>query len=238
MAIPLQNIKLELFPIVNELKPKEFYRNHLPHLQPLGGTFFVTYNLADAVPYKLWKKWKEEIQALLAELESNSSLFSSQKHLLDQKDAYLKKAFAKYDKYLDSNNGPLHLKNPQVANVVADSLHFWDNKKLELIGYSIMPNHVHTTFRLFSPEELDGSKVYLEKIMQSIKLYSARNCNKILGKTGTFWQRESYDRLVRDRNELHRILTYTVCNPVKAGLCSSPKEWPWTYVKEKYNDVM
>ena len=41
---------------------KEFHKRNLPHLQPLGGTFFVTYNLANAIPKRILDKWKEEFE--------------------------------------------------------------------------------------------------------------------------------------------------------------------------------
>jgi hypothetical protein len=64
-----------------------------------------------------------------------------------------------------------------------------------------------------------------EKIMQSVKRYSARRCNERLGRTGTFWQDESHDHCVRDDEELLRIVRYIEENPVKAGLANSPDAW-------------
>ena len=47
----------------------------------------------------------------------------------------------------------------------------------------------------------------LARITKSIKNYSARPANALLNRTGhPFWQDESYDRWVRDRNELSSIL--------------------------------
>ncbi len=50
---------------------KTFYRNRLPHLMPLGGTFFITFRLADALPQhiladliKNWEAQKREIEAV------------------------------------------------------------------------------------------------------------------------------------------------------------------------------
>ena len=65
--------------------------------------------------------------------------------------------------------------------------------------------------------------------MQSLKRFTAREANRMLGRTGqAFWQEESYDRLVRDETEFRRITRYIEMNPVNAGLAVSPEEFPWS----------
>jgi REP element-mobilizing transposase RayT len=65
--------------------------------------------------------------------------------------------------------------------------------------------------------------------MQSLKRFTAREGNRILGFTGQpFWQDESYDRLVRDEGEFQRIVRYIETNPVNAGLVAMPEEFPWS----------
>ncbi len=61
--------------------------------------------------------------------------------------------------------------------------------------------------------------------MHSLKRYTARECNGLLGRSGAFWQPESYDRLVRNEAELERIVHYVEHNPVTAGLCERPEDW-------------
>ena len=72
-----------------------------------------------------------------------------------------------------------------------------------------------------------------EKIMQSIKRYSARLCNQYLERSGTFWQEESYDHTVRDLDELGRVIEYIENNPVKAGLVKSPEQWPFSSARDR-----
>jgi REP element-mobilizing transposase RayT len=67
--------------------------------------------------------------------------------------------------------------------------------------------------------------------MQSLKRHTARQANRILNRRGTFWQAESYDHVVRDEQELERIVEYVIDNPVKAGLIADGLAWPWTYVR-------
>jgi hypothetical protein len=82
-----------------------------------------------------------------------------------------------------------------------------------------MPNHVHL---LITPA------ISISEIMQSLKRFTARRANQILGLTGQpFWQDESYDRLVRNAMEFHRIMKYIERNPVVAGLAESGEAFPW-----------
>lgn len=53
-----------------------------------------------------------------------------------------------------------------------------------------------------------------------------------------FWPSEYYNREVRDKAELHRIVFYVLDNQVKAGLCKNRKGWPWSYVKSALNEFM
>lgn len=74
-----------------------------------------------------------------------------------------------------------------------------------------------TSNAFFSDESPDNLSP-LSKIMHSLKSYTANEANRFLGRTGPFWQRESYDHLVRDDRELVRIAEYIAHNPVKAKL--------------------
>jgi hypothetical protein len=63
-----------------------------------------------------------------------------------------------------------------------------------------------------------------------LKKNTAIKCNKVLGRTGAFWQHESYDHIVRDADELKRIVSYVLNNPVKAGLTGYPEQWDYSFV--------
>lgn len=75
--------------------------------------------------------------------------------------------------------------------------------------------------------------------MHTLKLFTAKECNQHLGVKGRpFWQSESYDRVVRDKAELYRIISYVLDNPLKAGLVENRKDWLWSYIKSDYNDFV
>ncbi|MGA8598490.1 MAG: hypothetical protein WB676_27550 [Bryobacteraceae bacterium] len=62
-----------------------------------------------------------------------------------------------------------------------------------------------------------------------MKGYTAREANRVLRRTGEpFWQCESYDRWIRNQQELERVWKYIEHNPVRAGLVVNPEEYRWS----------
>ncbi|MEP7135739.1 MAG: transposase [Chloroflexota bacterium] len=106
---------------------------------------------------------------------------------------------------------------------------YHDGEWFDVLAYCIMPNHGHLILTPF--ESSNTADHSLQKIMHNIKRNSANHANKVLGRTGAFWQHESYDRFVRDEKELERIIKYVLYNPVKAGLVDDRAKWKWTYCK-------
>jgi putative transposase len=90
-----------------------------------------------------------------------------------------------------------------------------------------MPNHVH----LVIADNVKRSDASLYRILQQLKSYTAVQANKLLNRGGAFWQHESYDHVVRDGEELERIVRYVLNNPVKAGLVEDWQNWNWSYCK-------
>jgi REP element-mobilizing transposase RayT len=130
-------------------------------------------------------------------------------------------AFLAMDRILDSTcTGPLFLRIPEIASMVVGAIRFREMRHYKLQSYVVMPNHVHL---LMTP------LVEVSKVMQSLKRFTAREGNKMLGLTGQpFWQDESYDRLVRNDREFERISEYIEMNPVTAGLAATPEEFRWS----------
>ena len=175
---------------------KSSYRRNLPHIQPLGATFFVTFHLAGSLPKHVLQRYRAE----KLQLETEKSHLS-----LSQKDKYLEwkqQWFRKFEKTLDSaESGPVWLKDARIAQEVADSLHYRDRKVYRLDAYCIMANHVHV---VFTPLAMQSSRTAiansaenttqtnslcyntLSTIMQSLKGYTARKANRLLGRNGTF----------------------------------------------------
>ncbi|MEI9897799.1 MAG: transposase [Chthoniobacter sp.] len=94
---------------------------------------------------------------------------------------------------------------------MAEALAFFDGRHYRLGTWAIMPNHVHALV-------LPLPEFTLGKIVQSWKSFTARTINQRLGRTGDFWQRETYDHIVRSEESLRAFERYIRGNPVKARL--------------------
>jgi putative transposase len=130
------------------------------------------------------------------------------------------------DRQLDiARTGPMFLRQDPIADLVVASLHRGaEFGHYELASFVVMANHVHV---LLLP------KVAVSRLMKSLKGYTAREANRLLGRTGEpFWQRESYDHWVRDETEWRRIAAYIENNPVKAGLVSEAGDYRWSSASE------
>jgi REP element-mobilizing transposase RayT len=81
-----------------------------------------------------------------------------------------------------------------------------------------MPNHVHV---LFAP--IAGNR--LADIVHAWKSWTAKAINRHRGVSGPVWQREYFDRFIRDEEHFAAALAYVEDNPVKAGLAAEPADW-------------
>ena len=203
---------------------KPFYSKPLPHIQPPGVTLFVTYRLAGSIPQTVIRQLLDEREALERQIARIADPAGRQEQLA----VAHKRLFAKWDAALDkAKTGPMWLQEEAVALLVADSLHHLDGERYALDCYTIMSNHVHVVFTPLEKE--DGTYHALPRIMHSLKGFTAVAANRLLDRSGPFWQHESYDHIVRSETELARIRRYVLNIPVRAGLVDSPEDWPWSY---------
>lgn len=212
-----------------------FYKRNLPHWQPEGAEYFITFRLAGSLPKEVIKELAELRKQLLKTVEATTApSVEKQKLRIHQK------IFQKYEAQLDrGETGPMWLSQKLVANLVQEALHHRDETEYDLYAYCIMSNHVHLVFRLldvnFSLREDSRFSDYpVTDLMQKLKSYTAVHANQILNRTGTFWHRESYDRVIRDARELENKIAYTLNNPVKAGLVDNWQNWPYSYCKPEF----
>jgi carbamoylphosphate synthase large subunit/REP element-mobilizing transposase RayT len=178
-------------------------RRRLPHWEQHGATYFITFRLADAVPQKLLRQWKEETETwrkFHPEPWDASTKYEYQKRFQDAREAWL-----------DQGYGECILRRPQVATTVANSLRYFDGVRYALDSFVVMPNHVHVLVR---PHEDHP----LSEILHSWKSFSAKEINKFRERSGIVWQDENYDRMVRDFAELNRYRDYIKENPAAAKL--------------------
>jgi len=200
---------------MSHLRFREYYRRRLPHIQVAGSTYFVTFRLMNSLPKGALEKLAEESERI-------------KKLSPDQIDIEQRRWFGKFDDYLDKVLcGEAFLKNEQVADLVAEAIRYRDGKVYTLEAFTIMYNHGHVVCTPLEKE--NGEYNSLTEIFQSLKRHTARKSNLILGRSGAFWQDESYDHIVRSQAELERIVKYVLYNPVKAGLVDNWKDWKCSY---------
>ncbi len=203
----------------NKKQPR-FYRRKLPHIQPEDGVFFMTYNLDGALPKNRLQQLKEERNLKISELKQKGYSNKVTRGLVRKMQDFY---FGKFDELLDGmTTGPTHLGKPEIAQIVADSLHFMDGEAYKLVCYTIMHNHVHKI--VYKTQEV------LWVSMKRHKSYTGRLANKALDLSGQFWQHESFDHKIRHRNSFIEKVQYTLMNSQKAGLVKNWIDYPYTWV--------
>jgi REP element-mobilizing transposase RayT len=68
----------------------------------------------------------------------------------------------------------------------------------------------------------------LKELLHSLKSYTAHEANKILARQGKFWIDDYFDRYIRNEKHFYKTVEYIENNPVKAGLCQKPSDWPFS----------
>ena len=111
------------------------------------------------------------------------------------------------------------LKNPKIANVVQQVLlNLQKERKLKLLEYVIMPDHIH----LLISERAGYS---FENILRLFKTKSSKEINKIRNRKGRNWERRYFDRISRSEDEYRKAIKYKRYNPVKKGLVESSSDY-------------
>lgn len=215
---------------------KTYYKNRLPHIAPIGATFFVTFRLADSLPIAIIRELQEAYQRKCLQLLREQP--RHYKALIWQE---RKRYFGRFDHQLDTlQYGHCYLQQPAIAEIVAKRIRQYDQRYYDLHAYCIMPNHLHLLIDTMEQlklengeyaEEVPDNYSQLDRIMRLIKGGSARQANLALNRSGTFWMKDSYDHFVRDEREWGNILAYILNNPVHAGLTDDWTKWPFSFCK-------
>ncbi|HEX8149939.1 MAG TPA: transposase [Pyrinomonadaceae bacterium] len=173
-------------------------RDYLPHFEGGERPQFITFRLKDSLPQEVLERWRLELGGMRGEAELRRRV----------------------EAYLDAGNGQALLRDAGVASLVEAALLHFDGQRYRLAAWVVMPNHVHL---LLTP--LSGYT--LSSIMHSFKSYTAGEANKLLRRRGALWQEEYFDRYIRDARHYAQTVAYIEANPVKAGLCLLPEDWPY-----------
>jgi REP element-mobilizing transposase RayT len=124
-----------------------------------------------------------------------------------------------YTARLVSGGEPIHC--PRVALALIDVLAASAIKhSCSVPIYCIMPDHVHVIL-----QGADGSSDTWRAMVafkQRSGFWLARHLS------GTRWQKDFYDRILRSEEEVRDALAYIAANPLRAGLVRNPAEFPFT----------
>jgi len=187
----------------------------LPHWRQEGCAYFVTFRLADSLPAQVVRELREQRHAWLRMRGINPEAKEWKREFArlgdeEQRD-YERQTTDRLNRRLDEGYGSCVLRRAEVREIVAEGLDYFHGERTWTGDFVVMPNHVHVLMTPIPPFEL-------EQVLGSIKGFSSKQINMELGRQGAFWQRESYDHIVRDAEQLEAFQRYIQNNPVKAKL--------------------
>ena len=188
---------------LNEFAELHKTHNHLPHWQQDQATYFLTFRLGDSMPADLLKQWK---------LERDHWIQNHPKPWSPETEAEYHKNFSsRIDHHLDQGHGSCLFRDAENAGIVAGAIRHFDQSRYLLHAWVIMPNHVHLLLTLCESESL-------ARIVASWKRFSAVKIHQQTRNSGTLWQKDYFDRMIRDWDHFMNVARYIRRNPQKAKL--------------------
>ncbi len=178
-------------------------RNRLPHWQQDGVTYFVTFRLADSIPALRLSQWSNERAAWLR--------LHPKPWAAEVENEYFRRFAHTVERWLDESNGECVLRQPRPRRIMATALAHFEAKRHRHHCWAIMPNHMHTLFSLLG-------EYTLEDLLQSWKGFTSREVNRLLTRDGALWQKDYFDRLIRNEAHFWSCARYIQRNPEKARL--------------------
>ena len=93
--------------------------------------------------------------------------------------------------------------------------------QVDIHSYVLMTNHFHL---LVTPQTESG----LPQMMQAVGRSYVRYFNNLHGRSGTLWEGRYRSTLIQTDRYLLACMAYIDLNPVRAGLLSDVREYPWS----------
>jgi putative transposase len=156
------------------------------------------------------------------------------------------------ESYLDRGVGECWLRDSRVAGVVEEAMRFHHGERYELLAWCVMPNHVHVlvhvwdwplwkliaSWKRFSATRalrlLEAEGRFGDRRSRAERRFPNRH-EEEEGSTPNrssalraFWQREYWDTFMRDAEQEKTAVRYVENNPVKAKLCRTTEDWPFS----------
>ncbi|MGL5017037.1 MAG: REP-associated tyrosine transposase [Luteolibacter sp.] len=188
---------------LNEFAEIHKTQNHLPHWQQDQATYFLTFRLGDSIPADLLRQWQQE--------RDHWTLNHPKPWSPEAEAEYHKNFSSRIDQHLDQGHGSCLFRDAENATIVAGAFRHFDRSRYLLHAWVIMPNHVHLLLTLGESESLARS-------VASWKRFSAVKIHQQTQDSGTLWQKDYFDRMIRDWDHFVNVARYIRRNPLKAKL--------------------
>ena len=193
-------------PPVNEIKKRR--GAYLPHWTRDSAWYAVTFRLCDSLPKHVIEAWLFERKNIVKTAEQ------MERPLTESEERRLTHLYSEnVERYLDAGHGSCFMKDQRVAALVANALNHFDGERYSLAAWCVMPNHVHVVIQPFAGMTTAGTAVppcELSDILHSWKSFTAKEANKLLRRSGDFWQAEYYDHLIRDDSDFRQAVSYVL----------------------------
>jgi type I restriction enzyme R subunit len=187
----------------------------LPHWSQAGAITFITWRTDDSIPEHVLKLWRADRCRWLRahHIDPDDPAWKTQFACLKTRhQAEFHRMFSdRWHAELDAGYGECLLRRPELAKVVVDSLHHFDDERYSLTDYVIMPNHVHLLAAFCN----EGA---LLTQCESWKHFTATQINRRLGRKGRFWEQDGFDHIVRNDGWFEYYRRYIAENAFKAQL--------------------
>lgn len=190
------------------------FRRRLPHWDRAGVTQYVTFRLADSIPRDALEEWNaKRLEWLRVRgIETGERDRPDLDNLTpDQRREYNQQFGNWFQDKLDCCYGECLLRDTENRQPVAEAMRYYNGERYTLGDFVIMPNHVHV---LLVPREDEK----LSSILKSWKQFTSKRVNARLGRSGSIWQSERFDHIIRSHRQLERVRDYIRENPEKAKL--------------------
>lgn len=175
----------------------------LPHWHQDGKLQFVTLHLCDSLPQNVKAGIKRHRDVWL---KNHPKPWSH-----DDAITYNRLFNKSFESILDSGYGECLLRRAEIADIVDNTLLHFNGSRYLLHAYVIMSNHLHVLY-----ETLGDYRP--ETIARSWKQYTTRMTNLLLGRKGTIWSAEIYDRIIRDEIHYNNVIAYIMKNISYGGV--------------------
>jgi REP element-mobilizing transposase RayT len=110
--------------------------------------------------------------------------------------------------------------NPQIARWIIENVRTRAAAcEFFVHAYCVMPDHLHVLAAAVG--ETSNLIKFIEAFKQETAVQFARRNHRRL------WQLKYYDRILRKGDAVDRVAWYIWLNPVRKGLCRTPKDYPF-----------